>query len=778
MMLVPYTCRHKVLAQAVVAYLFMAASLAWAGTGSCPNAGSNTISTAVTIVCGLAAGDSLSVSAPVGSIVVADAAVGAVAITGINGSTSVTNAGDISNTLGSGITLASSTEMGDILNDTGGTIYGATGEITGGSAGIRVNGSVDLFSTIGSISNNGIIKGQTGILINGGGNIITGGIVNDVDGIIEGTAGTAINLSGLGAPTVIDNYGELKGAVLLNDSTLNIFGNAIITGKITGNEDSVVNLKPDAAFTTNSAIDVGAFTIASSGVLYMDHDVAVASVAGLTNDGTLVVAAGNNVTLTGDYVQGATGLFDVGASSDANYGQLRVTGSADLPDSVWIDVSVDSVNTLAADNVLADVLTAGTLNATTFSVYDNSYKLGWQFAASSDVAASSDATTVDLTAKPTGMTTLANVASSAGANSVTGVAGSLDGILDKVVPGTMPTDEMTTLLYQLTNLNSSADVLSVIQQLTPVLEGAAAQSSAGILGGGASTVVHEQMRDTVGLSSGDVMRSESAGWIRPYGSWAKQSDRNGVPGYKANTRGLVLGKDGKSSEDWRIGAALSFGGSKVRSSSGTQSVEMKTRQATVYAINRMDETTALYLQFGLGFNNNDSRRDVLGDVAVANYSSIYTQSSAEIERVYNPNGNTVFTPSLGIEHTYINVKGYSESGAGMLNLTVDGQTQNALLLHAGGKVGHRWNDEARLTAHLNLGYDVLAKQATVTSSFSNFSGSTFVTDGIKPSSTIIRTGVGYEIEKVDGTEIVTRYDLEKRSGYTNKMLSLNYRVLF
>ena len=290
-------------------------------------------------------------------------------------------------------------------------------------------------------------------------------------------------------------------------------------------------------------------------------------------------------------------------------------------------------------------------------------------------------------------------------------------------------------------------------------------------------MVHAHLQDASGLSSGDVM-SEKSAWIKPYGSWAKQKDRNAVLGYKADSFGLVAGRDGKISDQWAVGGALSFGKSSVGRNDGTQDAGIKTRQASVYATNHFNETNALNLQFDIGVNRNDSHRAVAGSVASANYGSRHIMFNAEMERAFKMSNKITLTPTVGVEYVNLKVGGYVENGSPM-NLTVGSQSQKAVILSLGSTAAYKLDDEATLTAHLNLGRDIKAGQSQVTASFSNFGGSTFVTNGTNPSANVIRAGVGYEIEKASGTSIVTNYDLEtKSSGYINHMLMLNLKSLF
>ena len=79
-------------------------------------------------------------------------------------------------------------------------------------------------------------------------------------------------------------------------------------------------------------------------------------------------------TIAGDYTQNAGGIFRWGISA-ANYGQLAVTGAADLSQSGNINVQVAQNASLHAGDVLTNVISGATFTSPTngYQVSDNSF---------------------------------------------------------------------------------------------------------------------------------------------------------------------------------------------------------------------------------------------------------------------------------------------------------------------------------------------------------------------------------------------------------------------
>jgi outer membrane autotransporter protein len=282
-----------------------------------------------------------------------------------------------------------------------------------------------------------------------------------------------------------------------------------------------------------------------------------------------------------------------------------------------------------------------------------------------------------------------------------------------------------------------------------------------------------------GLSSGDDFVDNRNVWIKPLGSWADQENRNGAFGYDAQTYGVVLGADGELSQISQIGAAFAYTQSTVDSNSDAQTADVNSYLAVLYGSRSLDEHTELNWLADYGYNQNKGDRHIafVNRTARSSYTSDSYHLGAGIGRTIPMSEKTSFIPSFRADYTVLKENGYTETGADALNLAVDGKSTDELILAVDGKVEHMVSDTSTLTANLGVGYDTQAKQSSITSSFVG-GGAAFTTDGINPSSTLVRGGLRMVINSSDATEVTARYDIETRSGYTGQTFSVKLRKPF
>jgi outer membrane autotransporter protein len=135
------------------------------------------------------------------------------------------------------------------------------------------------------------------------------------------------------------------------------------------------------------------------------------------------------------------------------------------------------------------------------------------------------------------------------------------------------------------------------------------------------------------------------------------------------------------------------------------------------------------------------------------------------------------TPSLRIDYTTVKNNGYTETGAGALSLNVDGQRAQELIIGGDAKLMYALSEKFSLSANAGLGYDALAKNAVIVSSFTG-GGPAFQTEGVSPSHLVARGGAGVTFNGGKGWEVVGRYDVQARSKFTNQTVSLKIRKAF
>jgi uncharacterized protein with beta-barrel porin domain len=131
-----------------------------------------------------------------------------------------------------------------------------------------------------------------------------------------------------------------------------------------------------------------------------------------------------------------------------------------------------------------------------------------------------------------------------------------------------------------------------------------------------------------------------------------------------------------------------------------------------------------------------------------------------------------------VDYTQVNDDGYTETGAGVLNLVVDGRTSHQLLYTVDAKLSHTLSPATTLNANLGVAYDAKAKQSSITAAYAGAPGLAFTTQGMNVDATSYRLGLGVVNKSAMGLEVTGRYDVDARAGYANQTLSAKVRWAF
>jgi uncharacterized protein with beta-barrel porin domain len=705
----------------------------------------------------------------------------------INGD--ITNAGSVTGSM-FGIGLAETTVSGSLnnsgtLSGSGVGLYLIDGTTVAGNivnSGSVTGVSLDASTVSGSLQNSGTINGTVSLADGAklGGIVNTGTIAGGANGVgvnvanatltstIENSGtisgATAIDLSNAAAPVTIDNTGSLAGAVQLGAGTLNLNGSSSqVTGAVDGTTASTVNV--NGTFATANTFNVGAINIASGATLVDQHDLTASN--GVNNAGTLTVSSATPVTIHGNYTQAAGATYSMQASSPSTYSQLAVTGTANLAANTNIFVNVAGSSTLVPRGVLKGVIQAGTLNASTFNVTDNSVLF--------DFKGVVDDNNVDLNvinAQTVLQQTNANL-NFAGS----GAARTFDYLIANGASG-----DMNQVISALGAMTTSQQVSNAVKQTLPVLAGATAAGVTATMND-VDHVVQARQEESRGLSAGDGYAADSHLWFKPFGSWSHQDDDNGAAGFTSSTAGVVAGVDTAVSTRDRVGAAFAYAHQNQdgNDSVAPQSARTDSYQAILYGSHSLDPRTDLSWQADLGYNTTDGSRSITFTgsnlTAASSYGGWNGHVGAGIGHIFDLSSAINLTPSLRVDYTTVKNNGYTETGAGALNLNVDGQRAQELVLGGDAKLLYSVSDKFSLTANAGLGYDALAKNAVIVSSFTG-GGPAFATQGVSPSHLLARGGAGVTYHGGKGWEVVGRYDVEARSRFTNQTVSVKIRKSF
>ena len=443
----------------------------------------------------------------------------------------------------------------------------------------------------------------------------------------------AVFVRGDSSGGVFTNSGTIIGDVQLNGGILNLNGGSIdgaitsvnaldvnVGGEHKSSEIDIAGANVDDFAIVNGGNwildapiqDVTTFTVNGTGRLTFAKS-AVGLAEDITGTGTVAVNTAVDATLTGNYTQGAGGTFEVQTSSPDKIGRLNVTGTADL--SASNQVHVDVLGLLEVDAPIDDILTAATLTAGPLTTSDNSlfYTL----------TASVDGNTIDLSVDRDLL--IIDAVEQADLPYARGIANALDQLLTNGGTG----QGIDGIMVALGNLPGAEEVAEAVAQMVPVGAGEAtsvAQNAANQF----SNVVGNRITGQRGLSAGDGgMYEEGHMWVKPFGGFAEQDRRSGVPGYDSNTVGIGFGGDVTNGR-LLLGAGFAWSDTEVDSNTISRNeLDVESYQLVFYGNYDLDETSFVEGYAMVGWNENDSLRDI-------NFGTFSATAKGDFDSIFTP----------------------------------------------------------------------------------------------------------------------------------------------
>jgi len=498
--------------------------------------------------------------------------------------------------------------------------------------------------------------------------------------------------------------------------------------------------------------------------------VGILSIAGNNSyGGNTTVAAG---TLRFDsYTQAVGQILGIGASSTSNYGRLAVNNTATFAAGARIAVDVASVNTLAVNQTLNAVISAGTLNASTFNVSDNSALFNFQAIRNGNDV---DLRIVGNSNQGTG---IRDAVIEQRTWSALDAARVLDTQLNNGVTG-----DMGNVINAFGQLPDNRAVARAATQTLPL-----ASAHQAILGTLSTfqNVIQNRIGGNTGLSSGDNLKDKQI-WGRVFGSRADQDDRKGAAGFSADSWGLGFGADAEVAAGSRVGVAYGYAKTSVNGNTdlaGTaQDSNISSHLFSAYGSKELGQDRSVSWQADLGVSDNDNTRQLsfggLNRSARADYRTYSAHVGAALRQQFALSDTTNLTPALRADYTWLKSQSYKETGADALNLNVASQKTDALVLGADLHLLHSLSPASRFEANFGVGYDTINKSGNIVAAYAGAPGLSFVSNGIDHTPWLLRGGIGYTHRTDNDTEVSLRYDVESRSDYLHQSASVRAKWAF
>jgi outer membrane autotransporter protein len=444
-------------------------------------------------------------------------------------------------------------------------------------------------------------------------------------------------------------------------------------------------------------------------------------------------------------------LLNISAASSTSYGKLVVADAAVI--NGGIQVTLTANNTIATGQTLSNVVTAGPLSGSPI-VKDTSLNLDFvpvqtsstlsltAVAAPTQVASSTNNAVIDFCAQPGSNCSLPTTAA--------GIQQVAKNIEEPVIVG-----------------GTQAATMTVMRDI--------------------SRIIQARRESNLGLSSGDGFYDDKYLWMRPFGSWGEQKERNGVAGYDSRTGGIMIGTDGLIGEKTRAGLALTY--AKINLD-GNSSVQPQTADVAIwnllgYGSYAIDDVTDVNFHAGIGKNSNKAQRTITGltttgnePVASSRYDGQVATVGVGLGRTLPLSSQTRFIPSVRADYVWVKEDGYTEDGASPFNLQVDGQTASSLVFAVDGKIRHDINKGLSFFANLGVGYDVINDQASINALIAGQPGGYATYFGVDQSPWLTRGGLALVGNPTAGLEYGVYYDAEYRTDYLNQTASAKLRWAF
>ncbi|WP_112070035.1 autotransporter outer membrane beta-barrel domain-containing protein [Herbaspirillum rubrisubalbicans] len=275
-----------------------------------------------------------------------------------------------------------------------------------------------------------------------------------------------------------------------------------------------------------------------------------------------------------------------------------------------------------------------------------------------------------------------------------------------------------------------------------------------------------------GVSSGEAGADRQV-WLMPFESRTNQGDRNGESGFSASTWSMAAGAEMEFNSG-RVGLAYAYAkttanGNTAITGTGSRS-RIESNMVALYGNVPLGDLS-LSWQADVGRNGNRLSREMrfggINRIASSNYYAWDAHLGAKVSFTLPLSEAMSLVPSLQFDYTRLQSPSYAESGAGDLNLVVQGKRSEALLLGTGARLNYALTPSSQISSYLGVSYDVIHGRDDLVATYAGAPGQAFTTPGPTRSPWLLKGGVSYRFKMAGATDISLRFDAEGRNGFIN-----------
>lgn len=264
-------------------------------------------------------------------------------------------------------------------------------------------------------------------------------------------------------------------------------------------------------------------------------------------------------------------------------------------------------------------------------------------------------------------------------------------MLEDVFGGTASAD-MKNVVDRLMRM-SDAEIKTILSRLTPQ-SGTALRTLALDSTDGVQDAVDSRLGQYGTGSGSSTADSESTApaplnnfWARALGRYSQHSSEDGFAGYQTRSAGLALGLDRSLGSGLVLGDAIALSGGKatLRSYRNGDSLKVKSYQTTVYALKDFGRWYAQGSITGALHEFDSTRDTLLTGKAKADFNGSQLGAKLGAGMPFRL-GRFSVIPSAAFECSRLWTRNYTETGAGVMALSVRSANQSRARSSLGGRV--------------------------------------------------------------------------------------------
>ncbi len=286
------------------------------------------------------------------------------------------------------------------------------------------------------------------------------------------------------------------------------------------------------------------------------------------------------------------------------------------------------------------------------------------------------------------------------------------------------------------------------------------------------------------FTTGATLEEGECAWGRALGMYTDQDASSVAAGYTEKSFGFQAGGQKALGDGWFLGGSLTYENSDFRNDSGTEKLDAQSFVGAL-AVKKEIGPWLFAVAAGAGYTWGDSSRHVslgsLSAIAEAEPKSALFFARARTSYEFTFDEHFYMRPMVDLDIIGVHQGGYTESGAGALNLVVGDNSQLLLGVTPGFELGARVNPTPELPVRLFAGAGLTFLSDDDWESSVRFAGvSSMESFGtyMPINDTVARVTAGIDLQHFKGIEMKLQYDGAFADDYQSHGGSLRFGYRF